>query len=91
MNKQGLVAAIAERAGLSKRDAEKAVDAFVQEVENALRDDERVQLMGFGTFEIKERAARKGRNPHTQEEIDIPATRAPVFKAGKALKTAVMK
>ena len=89
MNKTELIAAVAEKAALSKKDAEKAVNAFVASVEEALKGGEKVQLIGFGTFEVKKRAARKGRNPQTKKEITIAASKAPVFKAGQALKNAV--
>ncbi|NLA84849.1 MAG: HU family DNA-binding protein [Clostridiales bacterium] len=89
MNKSELIAAIAEKSELTKKDAEKAVNAFVSVVTEALANNERVQLVGFGTFEVRERAERKGRNPQTKEEITIPASKAPVFKAGKALKESV--
>ena len=89
MNKTELVAAIAESAELSKKDAEKALKAFVDVVADELKKGEKVQLVGFGTFDISERPARKGRNPQTKKEITIPASKAPKFKAGKALKDAV--
>jgi len=89
VNKSELIAAIAEKSELTKKDAEKAVNAFVSVVTEALANNERVQLVGFGTFEVRERAERKGRNPQTKEEITIPASKAPVFKAGKALKESV--
>ncbi|MGB9679284.1 MAG: HU family DNA-binding protein [Thermoanaerobacteraceae bacterium] len=89
MNKADLVTKIAEKSELTKKDAEKALNAFVESVEEALKDGDKVQLVGFGTFEIRERAERKGRNPQTREEITIPASKAPVFKAGKALKDLV--
>lgn len=89
MNKTELVAAIADNAGLSKKDAEKALAAFVEEVTAALKTGDKVQLVGFGTFEVKQRGERIGRNPQTKEEIKIPATKAPVFKAGKAFKDSV--
>ena len=89
MNKTELVAKMAEKSGLTKKDAEKAVNAFFASVEDALVADDKVQIIGFGTFEVKERSARKGRNPQTGKEIDIPASKNPVFKAGKALKDAV--
>ena len=89
MNKTELIAAVAEKSALSKKDAEKAVNAFVAAIEDALKAGEKVQLVGFGTFEVKKRAARKGRNPQTKAEITIPASKAPAFKAGKALKDAV--
>ena len=89
MNKTELVAAIAEKAALSKKDAEKALNAFVGTVEDALKKGEKIQLVGFGTFEVKERAARDGRNPKTGETIKIAASKAPAFSAGKAFKDAV--
>lgn len=89
MNKAGLIAAVAEKAGLEKKDAEKAVNSVIEAVTETLAAGERVQLVGFGTFEVRQRAARKGRNPQTREEIMIPASKAPVFKAGKGLKDAV--
>ena len=89
MNKTELVANIAEKSGLTKKDAEKALGAFFESVQQALIEGDRVQLIGFGTFEVKERAARKGRNPQTGKEIEITAAKNPVFKAGKALKDAV--
>ena len=91
MNKAELIAAIAAKTGETKKSAETALDAFVTSVEEALKKGEKVQLVGFGTFEVRERAARKGRNPQTKEEIRIPASKAPVFKAGKALKDLVNK
>ncbi len=91
MNKTELVASMAQRSGLTKKDAEKGLNAFFESVQQALVEGDRVQLIGFGTFEVKERSARKGRNPQTGEEIDIPASKAPGFKAGKALKDAVNK
>ncbi len=91
MNKAELIAKIAEESKLTKKAAETALDAFVTSVESALANGEKVQLVGFGTFEVRERAARKGRNPQTKEEIKIPASKAPVFKAGKALKELVNK
>ena len=89
MNKAELIAAAAEKAGLSKKDAEKAVNATFDAITEALVNGEKVQLVGFGAFEVKERGERIGRNPQTKEEIKIPASKAPVFKAGKALKDAV--
>ena len=89
MNKVELIAAVAAKAGLSKKDAEKAIAAVVSSVEEALVKGDKVQLIGFGTFEVRERAARVGRNPHTKEEIQIPASRQPAFKASKALKQKV--
>ena len=91
MNKAELIAKIAEESKLTKKAAETALDAFVTSVEEALKKGEKVQLVGFGTFEVRERAARKGRNPQTKAEIKIPASKAPVFKAGKALKELVNK
>ena len=90
MNKAELVAKMAEKSGLSKKDAEAALNAFTMSVEEALVGGDKVQLVGFGTFETRERAARQGRNPRNPEEvINIPASNAPVFKAGKKLKDAV--
>ena len=89
MNKIELIASIADKAALSKKDAEKALNAFVASVEEALKAGEKVQLVGFGSFEVRERAERKGRNPLTKKEITIAASKAPVFKAGKAFKDAV--
>ena len=89
MNKTELVAAIAEKAGLSKKDAEGAVKAFTDTVAEQLKAGEKIQLVGFGTFEVAERAARTGKNPQTGEAIKIPASKAPKFKAGKALKDGV--
>lgn len=86
MNKSTLVAAIAEKADLTKKDAEKALAAFVESVGDALKAGEKVQLVGFGTFEVRERAAREGKNPQTGEKISIPASKVPAFKAGQALK-----
>ena len=91
MNKAELIAAIAAKTGETKKGAEEAVNAFVDVVTNALVDGDKVQLVGFGSFEVRKRAARKGRNPQTKEEIKIPASKAPVFKAGKALKDLVNK
>ena len=89
MNKAELIAAVAEKSELTKKDAEKAINAFISVVSETLAANEKVQLVGFGTFEVRERAERKGRNPQTREAIVIPASKAPVFKAGKALKEAV--
>ncbi|MGN0981839.1 MAG: HU family DNA-binding protein [Candidatus Limivicinus sp.] len=91
MNKADLVAAVAEKAGISKKDSEKAVNAAFDAITAALVAGDKVQLVGFGAFETKERSARVGRNPKTKEEIQIPASRVPAFKAGKALKDAVAK
>lgn len=89
MNKSELVEKVAEKADLEKKDAEKAVNAFTEVIKEALKNGEKVQLIGFGNFEVVERAARPGRNPQTKEPIEIPASKAPKFKAGKALKDAV--
>ena len=89
MTKSDLVAQVAEAAALSKKDAEKAVNAVVESITGALKKGDKVALVGFGTFETRKRPARKGRNPQTKQEITIPATTAPAFKAGKALKDAV--
>ena len=89
MNKTELVAAMAEQTGLSKKDAEAALKAFTDVVEEELKKGEKVQLVGFGTFEVSERAAREGRNPQTGATMKIAASKAPKFKAGKALKDMV--
>ena len=91
MNKAELIAAIAAKTGDTKKSAEETVNAFVNVVTAALKKGEKVQLVGFGSFEVRKRAARKGRNPQTKEEIKIPASKTPVFKAGKALKETVNK
>ena len=91
MNKTELIAEIACKAGLSKKDAEKALNATVDTVSAALAAGDKVQLVGFGTFETRQREARLGRNPKTKEAIEIPASRLPAFKAGKALKDKVAK
>ena len=91
MNKTELIAAVAEKAELSKKDAEAAITAMVDAITEALSQEEKVQLVGFGSFEVKSRAARTGRNPRTKEVVEIPASKVPVFKAGKALKDAVAK
>ena len=91
MNKAELVAAVAAKTGETKKSAEEAVNAFVDVVTESLTKGDKVQLVGFGSFEERKRAARKGRNPQTKEEIKIPASKAPVFKAGKALKDLVNK
>ena len=91
MNKTELITAVAEKSGLSKKDAEKALAAVVDSLTDAMVKGDKVQLVGFGSFESKTREARMGRNPKTKETIKIPATRVPVFKAGKALKDAVAK
>ena len=89
MNKTELVAAVAEQAGLSKKDAEAAVKAFTDVVAEALKAGDKIQLVGFGTFEVSERAAREGRNPRTGETMTLEASKTPKFKAGKALKDLV--
>ena len=89
MNKAELVAAVAERTELSKKDAEKALKAFVDVVAEELKKGEKIQLVGFGTFEVSERAAREGRNPASGQPMQIAASKAPKFKAGKALKDAI--
>ena len=91
MNKTELIAAVAEQAEMSRKDAEAAVTATIDVISEALRKGEKVQLVGFGSFEVKKRAARVGRNPKTKEPIDIPASTVPVFKAGKVLKDTVGK
>ncbi|MDD4334075.1 MAG: HU family DNA-binding protein [Desulfotomaculaceae bacterium] len=91
MNKAELISSVAEQAELSKKDSEKAVNAVLGAIGKALGKGDKVQLVGFGTFEIRERAARKGRNPQTGEEINIAAAKVPVFKAGKSLREAVTK
>ena len=91
MNKSDLVAAMAEKAEMSKKDAEKALKAFEEVVTNELANNGKVQLVGFGTFDVAERAAREGRNPQTGEAMPILASKAPRFKAGKALKDAINK
>ena len=84
-----LIAAVAESAGLSKKDAEKAVNGTLDAITEALKQGDKVSLVGFGTFEVRERPERKGRNPQTKEEITIAASKLPAFKAGKALKESV--
>ena len=91
MNKAELIAAVAEKTGLSKKDTEAVVSASLEVITESLAQGEKVQLVGFGSFETKARAARIGRNPRTKEQIEIPASKTPVFKAGKALKDAVSK
>ena len=88
-NKQELVASVAKATGLTKKDATASVDAVFASIEEALKNGEKVQLIGFGNFEVRDRAARKGRNPQTGEEIQIAASKVPAFKPGKALKDAV--
>ena len=91
MNKTELIAAVAEKSGLSKKDSEAAVAATIAAITEALKAEDKVQIVGFGAFETKVRAERMGRNPKTGEDIPIPATKVPAFKAGKALKDAVDK
>ena len=91
MNKADLIAAIAAKTGETKKSAEASVNAFVDVITESLVKGDKVKLVGFGSFEVRKRAARKGRNPQTKEEIKIPASKAPVFKAGKALKDLVNK
>ena len=91
MNRMELVAAMAEKTGVSKKSADESLRAFIDTVTDALVNGDKVQLVGFGSFEVRKRAARKGRNPQTKEEIKIPASKSPVFKAGKALKDIVNK
>ena len=89
MNKNEFVTAIADKSGLTKKDAEAALNAYTEVVTDALKAGDSVQLIGFGTFEVRERAARQGRNPHTGEAIEIAAAKAPAFKPGKAFKDAI--
>ena len=89
MNKSELISAIVDKAGLAKKDADKALNAFIEIVTEELKAGGKVQLVGFGTFEVKERAARTGINPQTKEQIQIPASKAPVFKAGNTFKSEV--
>lgn len=89
MNKTELVAAVAAKAEISKKDADKAVAAVIDAVTDALKAGDKVQLIGFGTFEVRDRAAKEARNPKTGETIKVPATKVPAFKAGAALKAAV--
>ena len=91
MNKTELIAAVAESAGLSKKDTERVVNAALDSITNALCKGQKVQISGFGTFEVKDREARVGRNPHIKEAIEIPATKVPSFKASKTLKDTVAK
>lgn len=91
MNKTELIAAVAEQAALSKKDAEKALNAVIASVTDALKDGDKVQLVGFGTFEVRARGERTGKNPRTGAAIKIAASKVPAFKAGKALKDAVNK
>lgn len=89
MNKAELINAVADKTNLTKKDAEAAVSAVIEVITETLAKDEKVQLVGFGSFEVKSRAARIGRNPRTKEQISIPASKLPVFKAGKALKDSI--
>ena len=91
MNKAELITTIAQKSGLAKKDAEKALTAFIDTVSETLKNGDKVSLVGFGTFEAKQRAAREGINPRTKEKITIPASKSPTFKAGKALKDEVNK
>ena len=91
MNKAELIAAVAAKAGVSQKDAGVVVAAVLDEIKDALKKGDKVQLVGFGSFEVRAKAARTGKNPRTGETINIPASKAPVFKAGKALKDAVAK
>ena len=91
MNKTELVASVAEKTGFTKKDAEKAVNAFIDSVKEEVAGKSKVQIIGFGTFDYKKRAARKGKNPQTGAEINIPASTVPVFKAGKGFKEMVNK
>lgn len=91
MNKTELIASVAEKTELTKKDSEKAVNALLETIAESLEKEEKVVLVGFGTFEVRHRAARMGRNPATKEEIKIPASKAPAFKAGKNLKERVNK
>lgn len=91
MNKMDLVASVAEKTDITKKEAEKVIVQVFASIEEALAKGDKVQLVGFGTFEVKERAARVGRNPRTGEQIEIAATKVPVFKPGKALREAVAK
>ena len=91
MNKVELIAAVAEKSGISKKDAETAVSAVIASITKSLSEGEKVQIAGFGTFEVREREARTGRDPRTSKVIEIPASKAPAFKAGRALKESVNK
>jgi len=91
MNKTDLINSIAAKSGLNKKNSEAALNAMIASVEESLKGGDKVVLVGFGTFEVRKRAARKGRNPQTKKEITIPASKAPVFKAGKVLKDKVNK
>jgi DNA-binding protein HU-beta len=89
MNKAELIGATAEKSGLSKKDSEKAINALIEAITESMKKGEKVQLVGFGVFEVKDRPARTGRNPRTKEQIEIPASKLPQFKAGKALKDSI--
>ena len=91
MTKAELIAVIAEKAGMTKKDADAALSATIDTITDTLAKGDKIQLVGFGTFEVRERAARKGINPQSKKEITIPATKVPAFKAGRALKDAVAK
>ena len=91
MNKTELVAVVAEKSGLTKKDAERAVSSVFETITAQLQKGEKVQISGFGSFEVKNREARVGRNPHTREAIEIPASKAPVFKASKTMKDTIVK
>lgn len=91
MNKNELVSKVAEQSEMTKKDTEKVINSLFESIEEALAEGDKVQLVGFGTFEVRDRAARTGRNPQTGEEIKIPATKIPAFKPGKSLKDAVGK
>ncbi len=91
MNKTEIIAAVAEKTGMTKKDAERVINATLETIETSLVKGDKVQISGFGIFEVKAREARVGRNPRTKETIQIPATRLPVFKASKALKDVVAK
>ena len=91
MNKTDLIAAVAAKSELSKKDSEKAIGALIDSVVEAVKKGDKVQLVGFGSFEVRKRAARTGRNPQTKQAIKIPASKVPVFKAGKSFKDAVAK
>jgi DNA-binding protein HU-beta len=89
MNKTELIQAVVEKSGLTKKDVTKVVESTFESITETLQSGEKVQLIGFGNFEVRERAARKGRHPRTKEDIETPASKVPAFKAGKALKDAV--
>lgn len=91
MNKADVIAAMSAKTGKSKKETEEALQAFIDTVSESLKKGDKIQLVGFGSFEVRKRAARKGRNPQTNEEIKIPASKAPVFKAGKTLKDEINK